>query len=196
MKLTAQTKFSGCGAKLGPGVLEQALCGLSQPAYPELIADFQGSEDAGLFRIGPDSALVQTVDFFPPIVDDPRLFGRIAAGQPVAAFPPFRRWGMPRFTIYVLLVALVAMYWGKTREWELVYNTGVNLQVLTTMLLFIQGLALVYFLADKYNLSRLTRGIILVLVFTNGWFAQIVIFAGVFDLVADYRRLRTPRSME
>jgi selenide,water dikinase len=81
VKLTDHTRFSGCGAKLGPGVLEQALCGLVQPAYPELLADFQGSEDAGLFRLGPHSALVQTVDFFPPIVDDPHLFGRIAAAN-------------------------------------------------------------------------------------------------------------------
>ena len=81
MNLTSYTRFSGCGAKLGPGVLEQALCGLSQPAYPELLAGFQGSEDAGLFRLGPHSALVQTVDFFPPIVDDPHLFGRIAAAN-------------------------------------------------------------------------------------------------------------------
>lgn len=81
MKLTAYTRFSGCGAKLGPGVLEQALCGLVQPAYPELLADFSGSEDAGLFRLGPHQALVQTVDFFPPIVDDPHLFGRIAAAN-------------------------------------------------------------------------------------------------------------------
>jgi selenide,water dikinase len=79
--LTQYTRFSGCGAKLGPGVLEQALCGLVQPAYPDLLADFSGSEDAGLFRVGPDLALVQTVDFFPPIVDDPRLFGRIAAAN-------------------------------------------------------------------------------------------------------------------
>jgi len=79
--LTQFTRFSGCGAKLGPGVLEQALCGLVQPAYPELLADFSGSEDAGLFRLGPDLALVQTVDFFPPIVDDPHLFGRIAAAN-------------------------------------------------------------------------------------------------------------------
>ena len=79
--LTAHTRFSGCGAKLGPGVLEQALCGLSQPAYPQLLADFSGSEDAGLFRLGEDLALVQTVDFFPPIVDDPFLFGRIAAAN-------------------------------------------------------------------------------------------------------------------
>jgi selenide, water dikinase len=81
VKLTSYTRFSGCGAKLGPGVLEQALCGLAQPAYPELLADFQGGEDAGLFRLSPDSALVQTVDFFPPIVDDPYLFGRIAAAN-------------------------------------------------------------------------------------------------------------------
>ncbi len=81
MKLTSYTRFSGCGAKLGPGVLEQALCGLVQPTYPELLANFQGSEDAGLFRLGPHSALVQTVDFFPPIVDDPHLFGRIAAAN-------------------------------------------------------------------------------------------------------------------
>lgn len=81
MKLSSYTRFSGCGAKLGPGVLQEALCGLSQPSYPELLADFQGSEDAGLYLLGPHSALVQTVDFFPPIVDDPRLFGRIAAAN-------------------------------------------------------------------------------------------------------------------
>ena len=79
--LTKYTRFSGCGAKLGPGVLEKALCGLRQPAYPELMADFSGYEDAGLFRLSDDLALVQTVDFFPPIVDDPFLFGRIAAAN-------------------------------------------------------------------------------------------------------------------
>jgi len=79
--LTQFTRFSGCGAKLGPGVLDEALCGLVQPAYPGLLADFAGAEDAGLFQLGPGLALVQTVDFFPPIVDDPRLFGRIAAAN-------------------------------------------------------------------------------------------------------------------
>jgi selenide,water dikinase len=79
--LTQYTRFSGCGAKLGPGVLEEALCGLEQPAYAGLLAGFEGCEDAGLFSLGPGLALVQTVDFFPPIVDDPRLFGRIAAAN-------------------------------------------------------------------------------------------------------------------
>jgi selenide, water dikinase len=80
-RLTRMTRFSGCGAKLGPGMLEKALCGLTQPAYPDMIADFTNCEDAGLFRIDDDRALVQTVDFFPPIVDDPFLFGRIAAAN-------------------------------------------------------------------------------------------------------------------
>jgi selenide,water dikinase len=81
MRLTTTTRFSGCGAKLGPGVLEKALCGLEQPAYPGLIAAFDGSEDAGIFALGPGLALVQTVDFFPPIVDDAALYGRIAAAN-------------------------------------------------------------------------------------------------------------------
>ena len=80
-KLTRYTRFSGCGAKLGPGVLEKALCGLEQPAYEGLIADFANCEDSGLFDIGNGRALVQTVDFFPPIVDESFLFGRIAAAN-------------------------------------------------------------------------------------------------------------------
>ncbi|HOX33165.1 MAG TPA: selenide, water dikinase SelD [Spirochaetales bacterium] len=81
VRMTSYTKFSGCGAKLGPGVLEKALCGLSQPAYPEILADFANCEDAGLYDLGDGRALVQTVDFFPPIVDDPFGFGRIAAAN-------------------------------------------------------------------------------------------------------------------
>lgn len=80
-KLTTYSRFSGCGAKLGPELLDKALCGLSQPERPEVLADFTGSEDAGVYRISDDTALVQTVDFFPPIVDDPALFGAIAAAN-------------------------------------------------------------------------------------------------------------------
>lgn len=79
--LTKHTKFSGCGAKLGPNVLQKALCGLAQPLYPNVVTGYSGCEDAGLYRIAPNKLLVQTVDFFPPIVDDSFLFGRIAAAN-------------------------------------------------------------------------------------------------------------------
>ena len=81
IKLTQFSRFAGCGAKLGPGLLDKALCGLNQPAYPELLADFQHAEDAGVYLLTPELALVQTIDFFPPICDDPWTFGRIAAAN-------------------------------------------------------------------------------------------------------------------
>ena len=81
IKLTGYTKFSGCGAKLGPGLLDKALCELSQPEYPELLVDYRNADDAGVWKINDNTALVQTVDFFPPIVDDPFDFGRIAAAN-------------------------------------------------------------------------------------------------------------------
>ncbi len=114
-------------------------------------------------------------------------------GQPIESFPPFRRWTMPRLTIYALAVGMVAVYWGHSREIELLYNSGMNLQVFTAMLLFVQGLAVFYFLADKYNLSRIVRSIILFLIFSNGIFMQALIIGGAFDLIFDYRQLRASR---
>lgn len=81
IRLSTYSRFSGCGAKLGPALLDKALCGLSQKEDPRLISGFQHAEDAGVYQIGENSAIVQTVDFFPPIVDDPFLFGRIAAAN-------------------------------------------------------------------------------------------------------------------
>lgn len=81
ISLTQYTQFSGCGAKLGPAMLDKALCGLSQPKYENLIADFSYSEDAGIYKVSEDIAVIQTVDFFPPIVDDPFTFGQIAAAN-------------------------------------------------------------------------------------------------------------------
>lgn len=114
-------------------------------------------------------------------------------GQRIEPFPPFRHWLMPRFTIYALAVALVSIYWGTSREIDFLYGLGMNLQVITTMVLFIQGMALFYFLAEKYKLSRIVKGIILFLIFSNGIIMQALIIAGAFDLIFDYRQLRAPR---
>lgn len=64
-----------------PGSLGQVLQQLGEISHPDLLAGSAGLEDAGVFRLDDERALVQTVDFFPPIVDDPRWFGRIAAAN-------------------------------------------------------------------------------------------------------------------
>jgi selenide, water dikinase len=81
IRLTGYSRFSGCGAKLGPGLLDKVLCGLEQKKDPAVLSDFSAAEDAGVYRINEQRALVQSVDFFPPIVDDPFTFGRIAAAN-------------------------------------------------------------------------------------------------------------------
>ena len=81
IRLTAMTTAGGLGAKLGPGVLKHVLSGLPRTEDPNLMVGFDSSDDAAVYRVSADTALIQTVDFFPPVVDDPYDFGRIAASN-------------------------------------------------------------------------------------------------------------------
>jgi selenide,water dikinase len=79
VRLTQQVKAGGCASKLAPGSLAAVLSRLPKQSDPNLLIGFDTSDDAGIYRIAPDVALVQTVDFFTPLVDDPFIFGQIAA---------------------------------------------------------------------------------------------------------------------
>jgi selenide,water dikinase len=79
VRLSLCTKFGGCASKVGAPDLARVLAGVSFPTSPNLLVGLATSDDAGVFQIARDLALVQTVDFFTPIVDDAYDFGRIAA---------------------------------------------------------------------------------------------------------------------
>lgn len=64
---------------MGPEALEEILKGLPQPVHPNLLVGIDTRDDAGVFKLTDDLALIQTVDFFTPMVDDPYVFGQIAA---------------------------------------------------------------------------------------------------------------------
>ena len=81
VKLTAMAKAAGCAAKLNPATLDAVLRKLPRQTDPNVLVGFDTNDDAGIYRISETQALVQTVDFFTPIVDDPRLFGQIAAAN-------------------------------------------------------------------------------------------------------------------
>lgn len=76
-------KGGGCTAKLGAGVLERVLSRLPKPEKKDenLLIGFESSDDAAVYRISEDTAIVQTLDFFPPMVEDPYIFGQIAAAN-------------------------------------------------------------------------------------------------------------------
>jgi selenide, water dikinase len=79
IRLTQQVKAGGCASKLPPGLLAAVLAKLPRQTDANLLVGFDTSDDAGVYRIAPNLALVQTVDFFTPLVDDPFTFGQIAA---------------------------------------------------------------------------------------------------------------------
>jgi selenide,water dikinase len=80
-KLTSMAKAAGCAAKLNPATLDAVLRRLPRQSNPNVLVGFETNDDAGVYLINKDLALVQTVDFFTPIVDDPFLFGQIAAAN-------------------------------------------------------------------------------------------------------------------
>ena len=71
----------GCTAKLGPAVLERILGKLPRPTDPALLVGAESSDDAAVYQLTDDLAIVQTLDFFPPMVEDPYVFGQIAAAN-------------------------------------------------------------------------------------------------------------------
>lgn len=82
LRLTTLTDCGGCAAKLGADLLSEALAGLGAEAAPDaLIAGLQPPDDAAAYRVGDDLAIIGTVDFFPPLVDDARTYGEIAAAN-------------------------------------------------------------------------------------------------------------------
>jgi selenide,water dikinase len=81
IRLTSFARCAGCAAKLGVSDLSLALRGLPVVSDPRLIVGRETFDDAGVFQLSDELALVQTVDFFAPIVDDPYLFGQVAAAN-------------------------------------------------------------------------------------------------------------------
>src|SRR5450432_3995664 len=78
-RLTETVKAGGCASKLSPEILDKVLATLPKQQDKNVLVGFDHADDAGVYQIAPDLALVQTVDFFTPMVDDPYTFGQIAA---------------------------------------------------------------------------------------------------------------------
>ena len=80
-KLTELTKTSGWAAKIGPETLSKILNKLPKMHDDNLIVGIETSDDAAVYKLSDDIATIQTLDFFTPVVDDPYMFGQIAAAN-------------------------------------------------------------------------------------------------------------------
>jgi selenide,water dikinase len=102
-RLTSLSHGGGCGCKIAPGVLSEILKGTSaMPMPPELLVGIETADDAAVYRLNEEQALIATTDFFMPIVDDPFDFGRIAATNAISDV--YAMGGTP-----IMALALVGM---------------------------------------------------------------------------------------
>ena len=102
IKLTKLAKCAGCGAKVGAGVLAKLLDGIRVHQDPNLLVGFDKSDDASVYKVTEELALVQTVDFFPPIDDDPYTFGQIAATN--ALSDVYAMGGEPKLALNIMAI--------------------------------------------------------------------------------------------
>src|SRR5262245_33735323 len=120
VRLTELVSCGGCAAKYSAALLQDLVAGLVPAEHADLLVGLAPADDAAVYRLDDERALVFTLDFFPPIVDDPATFGAIAAanalndvfamgGQPllalsIAAFPE----SLPAGAVSALLEAAAA----------------------------------------------------------------------------------------
>ena len=79
VKLTKLADCAGCGAKVGAGELAKLLSDIKVHEDPNLLVGFDKADDAAVYKVTDEIALVETIDFFPPLADDPYTYGAIAA---------------------------------------------------------------------------------------------------------------------
>jgi len=103
VKLTKLANCAGCGAKMGAGTLAKMLEGFQAHSDPRLIVGYDKSDDASVYVLDENTALIQTTDFFPPIVDDPYLYGKIAATN--ALSDVYAMGGEPKLALNILCAA-------------------------------------------------------------------------------------------
>jgi len=111
-------------------------------------------------------------------------------GHHIPPFPEFRVWSLSPIVLYGFIVSVIMLYWGKSREISLLADAGLNLQIITSMLLMIQGMSVVFFYAAKYKVPGFLRWLFVFMAFSNGFIMQAAVFAGAFDIAVDFRKLR------
>jgi cysteine desulfurase len=100
VRLTKYTHGLGCACKLRPQALEKILSSLPRPADANVLVGAESSDDAAVYRLTDNLAIVQTVDFFTPIVDDPYHFGAIAAANSLSDI--YAMGGKPLFALSIV----------------------------------------------------------------------------------------------
>ncbi|BEU88550.1 hypothetical protein TAMA11512_20140 [Selenomonas sp. TAMA-11512] len=116
-----------------------------------------------------------------------RLFYRLGMGEPMA-LPPFSTWKLPVWFFYLFGFSMVGLYWGGTREIDLLYRVSINGELIAMLAGLIEGFSLFWYIAERFSLSPIFRWSLVFFTILSAIMMQIVAFTGLFDTYFDYRR--------
>lgn len=97
LRLTSLSSCAGCAAKLRPDLLSQLLRGIPRRRVPQALVGFETNDDAAVYQLSERLAVVETVDFFPPVLDDPFAYGQVAAANAMSDI-----WAMGAKALFAL----------------------------------------------------------------------------------------------
>ena len=106
----------------------------------------------------------------------------------IPTLPPFAQWKLPSLFFYTAIIGGLGLYWGFTRGWTEIYEISLNLLIISAIIGLIQGISLLSFVFDRYNVSKLMRRLLYVILVLNMFLIQIVAITGLLDMLFDYRK--------
>lgn len=108
----------------------------------------------------------------------------------IEPLPNFAAWNFPKIFAYVLAFAGIGLYWGASRDWNLIYIISINTFYIVGFICLIQGFAVLSAIANIYNVSKFWRRIFFVLIIFNQLMIDVVALTGLIDMIFDFRKLR------
>ena len=108
--------------------------------------------------------------------------------------PPFAQWRFPIAFLYLAAFSALGIYWSESWQSGGLHFVSVNALFFAALIGLTQGLSLLSFIADRYNISKFVRRIIFVVVILNFMFLEIIAFTGLFDMIFDYRKRLQKKS--
>ncbi|KYO67222.1 YybS family protein [Thermovenabulum gondwanense] len=110
-------------------------------------------------------------------------------GSRIKDFTPFWQWKLPSFTVFFFMIGILLTFLEPYWPAGILKTIGMNLQLVFYFAFFIEGFSLLAYYFGKYNVSKPLRVLAVLLVFFNPFFAQIVAWAGMFDILMNFRKL-------
>lgn len=124
-----------------------------------------------------------------------KILGKL--GESFADFPSLLNFQLPGWVLYPFAISLFAVtYYYQTDQSSWMYYAAVNVQTVCSFLLVFQGIILIYWFVDKKQKPRWWANLATMLLFMIPFFSQIIVYVGAFDIVFDYRKIRSQRLLK